>query len=101
MTKTVEIVTFRLNTGCNAQSFAKAAAGIEPFLRETGGMIHRTLSVDAEGLWTDHILWESEEAAQTAATAVMQHPSAATMMGMIDGPSAKMRHAALHLQQQE
>lgn len=100
MTKTVEIVTFRLNDGCTAQDFAKAAAGIEPFLRETGGMIRRTLSADADGLWTDHILWDSEEAAKSAAAAVMQHPAAGPMMAMIDGPSATMRHAVLHLQQE-
>ncbi|MEX0370612.1 MAG: hypothetical protein AB3N09_08275 [Tateyamaria sp.] len=100
MTKTAEIVTFRLLPGSDAQAFAKAAAEMEPFLKETGGMIRRDLSVDEDGLWTDHIIWTSLEVAKKAAAEVMQHPSAQPCMAMIDGPSAQMRHAQVHLQQE-
>ncbi|MEL7262342.1 MAG: hypothetical protein AAGK69_13250 [Pseudomonadota bacterium] len=100
MTLTAEIVTFRLIDGTDPATFAKAAAGMEPFLHATGGMIRRDLSVDADGLWTDHILWTSEAAAKTAAAAIMQAPAAAPFVAMIDGPTAMMRHATVHLQQE-
>ncbi|APX11735.1 hypothetical protein [Tateyamaria omphalii] len=100
MTTTAEIVTFRLLPGADATAFAKAAADMEPFLQETGGMICRHLSVDEDGLWTDHILWTSPEAAKKAAASVMEHPAAQPCMAMIDGPSAQMRHAQVHLQQE-
>ena len=100
MTTTAEIVTFRLLPGADPQAFAKAAADMEPFLQETGGMISRHLSVDDDGLWTDHILWTSLEMAKKAAAEVMQHPSAQPCMAMIDGPTAQMRHARVHLQQE-
>ena len=100
MTITAEIVTFRLNEGSDPQAFAKAAGDMEPFLKESGGMIRRTLSVDDDGLWTDHILWTSMDAAKAAAAKIMAHPAAGPFVAMIDGPSAKMRHAAVHLQQE-
>ncbi|KIC49207.1 hypothetical protein [Tateyamaria sp. ANG-S1] len=100
MTTTAEIVTFRLLPGSDPHAFAKAAADMEPFLQETGGMISRHLSVDDDGLWTDHILWTSLEAAKSAAAQIRQHPAAEPFVKMIDGPSASMRHAQVHLQQE-
>lgn len=100
MTKTAEIVTFRLTDGSDSKAFAQAAAAMEPFLKETGAMIRRDLSVDKDGLWTDYILWTSPEAARDAAARIMQDPAAGPFMSMIDGASARMRHAAIHLQQE-
>lgn len=98
MTTTAEIVTFRLIDGADPLAFTRAAAAMEPFLRDTGGMIRRDLSVDADGLWTDHILWTSAATAKAAAAAIMEDPAAGPFMSMIDGPSAVMRHAQVHLQ---
>lgn len=100
MTRTAEIVTFRLTDGCTPQAFADAAAAMEPFLRATGGFVRRDLSVDADGLWTDHILWQDAASARAAAAAIMETPAAGPFMAMIDGPSAVMRHATVHLQQE-
>ncbi len=88
-----EIVTFRLNEGTDAAAFAKAARALEPMLRASGDAITRTLSCDADGLWTDHITWTTMEAAKTAAEQIMSDPAAAPMMQMIAPDSVVMRHA--------
>ena len=98
MTTTAEIVTFRLAEGTDPSEFTKAAAAMEPFLKDTGAVIRRDLSVDKNGLWTDHILWTSAEAASAAAARIMQEPVAAPFMSMIDASSAQMRHASVRMQ---
>ncbi len=100
MTMTAEIVTFRLIEGSDTTAFRRAAADMEPLLRDAGGMIRRTLSVDADGLWTDHILWSSMDTAQAAAQQIMANPAAAPFMQMIDEPTAQMRHAMVQIQQE-
>ena len=100
MTTTAEIVTFRLLPQADPVAFARAAADLEPVLKQTGGMIRRTLSVDADGLWTDHILWTSRHVARTAAAEIMGHPAAGPFMAMIGAPTAQTRHAQVPLQQE-
>ena len=100
MTTTAEIVTFRLHPNADPGAFVSAARDMAPFLTKAGGMIRRDLSVDANGLWTDYILWTSLEAAKSAADQIMQQPAAAPFVAMIDGSSARMQHAAVHLQQE-
>ena len=100
MTQTAEIVTFCLTDGHTPDALAKAAAAMEPFLRAAEGFIRRDLSVDDAGLWTDHILWTDAAAAKAAAAAIMDAPAAGPFMAMIDGHSAVMRHATVHLQQE-
>ncbi|MBW4707941.1 hypothetical protein KX928_09095 [Roseobacter sp. YSTF-M11] len=92
-----EVVTFRLATGVAPEEFLKAANGIAPFLRASGAVISRTLSVDADGLWTDHITWTSMSAAKTAAQELMQRPEAMPMLKAIEEGSATMRHAPIML----
>ena len=98
MTKTVEIVTFRTHPQHSARDVHQAAAAMKGFLHQTGGMVQRTLSQDADGLWTDHILWNSMGEAQRAAAQIGTAPEAQAFIAMIDGPSVTMRHATLYLQ---
>lgn len=93
-----EIVTFRLADGADPQTFAAAAARMTPFLESTGAMTLRTLSQDADGLWTDHIIWTSMAAAKSAAEAMMAEPAAGPFMSMIDPDSVTMRHAPILFQ---
>ena len=90
-----EIVTFRLTEGADTTAFAKAADGMTPFLKGTGAVLSRTLSVDKDGLWTDHITWTSMQAALEAAEAMMQQPEAAPFMQMIAPETVHMRHAPI------
>ncbi|MGC3936646.1 hypothetical protein ACOTTU_02450 [Roseobacter sp. EG26] len=92
-----EVVTFRLAEGVERDVFLKAAGDIEPFLRASGAVISRTLSVDEDGLWTDHIVWTSMSAAKQTAEELMAHPEAMPMMQAIEEGSASMRHASIVL----
>ena len=79
----------------DATAFADAAGEMTPFLRNTGAVLSRTLSVDEVGLWTDHITWTSMKAATSAAEAMMQQPEAAPFMQMIAPDTVQMRHAPI------
>ena len=56
-TQVAEVVTFRLLDGADPAAFVSAAAAIDPILRKSGAVLGRTLSMDDDGLWTDHIVW--------------------------------------------
>lgn len=94
-TPVAEIVTFRLIQGTAPADFVHAARALEPLLRDTGHVRSRTLSVDPDGLWTDHIEWSSMAVAKQTAAAMMTDPAAAPMMQMIDPDHVQMRHAKI------
>ena len=95
-----EIVTFRLAAGTAPADFVTAARALDPMLRATGHVLHRTLSADEDGTWTDHILWTSLDVAKKTAEQIMSDPVAAPMMQMIDPNNVQMRHAAVHHRQE-
>lgn len=101
MTKTAEIVTFRLKSDATPEAFRDAMKAMEPFVeRHGGGIITRTLSCDDNGLWTDHVLWETSEAAQALAIAFMTAPETEVARDLIDETTVQMRYATVHLQQE-
>ena len=93
-----EIVTFRLKPEATVEAFLDAMAIMQPFIDRSGGMIGRTLSSDADGLWTDHVLWNSKEQAMALAEAFMTAPETEAARGLIDAATVTMRHAPVHLQ---
>ena len=93
-----EIVTFHLVPGTDPSDFIAAAEAMGPFLRGTGAMTGRTLSVDADGLWTDHITWTSLDAAIAAAEAMFARPEAQPFIAMIAQDGMTLRHAPISLQ---
>ncbi|MEQ3707814.1 hypothetical protein [Tateyamaria sp.] len=95
-----EVVTFRLIEGTDPATFVAAADDMGPFLRGTGAMVKRTLSVDDTGLWTDHITWTSLDAAKAAAAQMFEQPEAQPFMAMISPEGVDMRHAPIQLQQE-
>ncbi|MEO0391258.1 MAG: hypothetical protein AAF218_10010 [Pseudomonadota bacterium] len=98
MTKTAEIVTFRLAEGTDTQAFLAAAQAMTPFLQSTGAYLGRALSVDQDGLWTDHITWTDHSAALAAAEQMMTRPEGGAFMAHIDPGSVTMRHAAVQME---
>ncbi|MEM1074266.1 MAG: hypothetical protein AAF665_04475 [Pseudomonadota bacterium] len=90
-----EIVTFRLIDGADTAAFAEAANGMTGFLKETNAVSSRTLSCNADGVWTDHITWTSLSAAKSAASQLMAQPEAAPFISMIDGDTVQMTHAPI------
>jgi len=97
-TSVAEIVTFRLTPDTSSGDFITAAKNTDPFLRATGQVLSRTLSCDADGLWTDHITWRSMQAAQDSAAKAMQHPDFAPFLSMIAPQDMTMRHAPVLMQ---
>ena len=95
-----EIVTFRLVDGAKPTDFVTAAQALTPMLAATGHVKSRTLSMDADGTWTDHIIWTSMEVAKATAEQMMADPAAAPMMQMIDPENVQMRHAPIQYQQE-
>ena len=95
-----EVVTFRLVDGTDPAAFVAAAEAMGPFLRGTGALIHRTLSVDEDGLWTDHILWASKDTAIAASNAMFERPEARPFMAMIAQDGLVMRYASVQMQQE-
>ena len=94
-----EIVTFRLTGHAEVSAFLAAADQMQRLLKATGAMVQRTLSESDTGTWTDHIVWTSLAAAQTAAAELPQKPEAQPFMSLIDPGSVTMQHAKVHLQQ--
>ena len=87
-------------SGTDPATFVAAANGITPFLNATGAVLSRTLSVDATGLWTDHIVWTSMSAAKTAAADMMQQPEAEPFMALIAPQTVTLRHAPIRFAMQ-
>lgn len=93
----VEIVTFHLKADAEPADFLNAMEVMQPFVDRHGGVLSRTLSRDADGLWTDHVLWESEAKAMALAEAFMTAPETQAARDLIDGPTVQMRHAPVML----
>lgn len=93
-----EIVTFRLVQGSNPATFITNAQALEPFLRGTGALVHRTLSVDDTGLWTDHIVWTDQGAAQIASNQMFERPESKPFLAMIADKDMVFRYAPVQMQ---
>ena len=94
-----EIVTFRLKDGATPDAFLDAMHKMQPFVDRYGGLIGRTLSCDADGLWTDHVLWEDETKAMALANAFLTAPETEAARMLIDEQTVQMRHAPVLMQQ--
>ncbi|MEP5152659.1 hypothetical protein [Planktotalea sp.] len=94
---TIETVIFKLNKGESADGFAKAAEAITEFAERQKGFITRRLSRGEDGLWIDHIEWETLADAQAAAAKIGQEASLGPCMKAIDETSVVMHHTSLEI----
>lgn len=94
-TPVAEIVSFRLASGADEAAFIATATVVEDKLQSAGQMLARTLSRTEDGLWTDHVVWRSQEAANAAAQEVMQSADCAPFLAMIDSATVAMSHGAI------
>ena len=90
-----EIVVFRLLPDASEAAFIAEARAVEQALSVSDQMLSRTLSCTDQGDWTDHLVWASAQAAQTAAAEVMASNDCAAFMSMIDHDSVQMRHGTV------
>ena len=93
-----EIVTYRLNEGVSQADHLAAADATRAYLKDTGAVISRSLSVDENGLWTDYIVWTSHTAAKAAEAQALQRPEFGEFFAGMDESSATMRHAPIMMQ---
>ncbi|MBD0864860.1 MAG: hypothetical protein GDA36_04220 [Rhodobacteraceae bacterium] len=92
-----EIVTFRLNPDVTESQLVDAAKGTITYLDSTGAVISRSLSVDADGLWTDYILWTSMYAAKAAEELAVSRPEFGTFFSLMDENTVNLRHAPVRM----
>ncbi|MEQ9586781.1 MAG: hypothetical protein RJS97_02245 [Parvibaculaceae bacterium] len=98
MTKhTIETVTFKLNEGVTREAFAEAAQAITDFAQKQEGFVSRRLSCSDDGLWIEHVEWETLEAAQAASAQIGMEPTLEACMKAIDGPSVVLHHTTLEI----
>lgn len=98
MTKhTIETVTFKLNDGVTREAFAESAQAITDFAQKQDGFVSRRLSCSDDGLWIEHVEWETLEAAQAASAKIGQEPTLEACMKAIDGPSVVLHHTTLEI----
>lgn len=67
---TIETVTFHLKAGMRREEFAKAAQAMTTFAQKQDGFVSRRLPCSDDGLWIEHVAWETLEAAQAAAAQI-------------------------------
>jgi hypothetical protein len=91
-TTVAEIVRFRAAAGLADATLLAAAKGTEAALRQCPGFQTRHLTLDDTGQWTDIVLWDSPQAAQAGAEAMMRHPDFAPFMAAIDHSTLEMHH---------
>jgi hypothetical protein len=94
MSGLLEIATFHLVEGATVEAFA-ATDGIDSFLRAQPGFVGRWLAADADGLFTDVVLWQDEASAHAAMERFGDNPAALACMMQIDQASLAMQHLAV------
>ncbi len=87
----VEVTTFQLRAGVEAQDFEAAARAMQKgFLALQTGFLKRTLTVSQDGTWTDIVYWEDQESAEKAMQMAEQSELVMPFMEKIDFNSVKM-----------
>jgi hypothetical protein len=90
-----EIVTFRLLPGIDDAAFLTAARATEAPIARQPGFLHRTLSRDETGLWTDYVEWTDLASANAAAQAVMALPELGPFFAAVEPEGTVIRHAPI------
>ena len=82
----VEVTTFNLNTGVNANAFEVRDTEIEQdFASQQPGFLKRMSGVDTDGKYVIMVFWETLEDADASIEAFGADPTVADYFGMIDG----------------
>ena len=92
MSKTLEVVTFRLNTGVSEAEFRQAVAPVVTFLARQDGYVRFTLANKSDGSWVNCVEWRDLASAKAASEIVMTAPDCRAMMAAIDPSTVVMDH---------
>ena len=93
----IETVCFKLNKSASREDFTAAAREVSQWVKTRPGFVQRRLSCAEDGTWTDHIEWESMDAAREAAGAIGSAPETARFLAAIDGETVQLTHSELIL----
>ncbi|MFA5951033.1 MAG: hypothetical protein WC807_12200 [Hyphomicrobium sp.] len=96
--ETLELVTFKANSGVTADQMVAAALAVTPLLRNYDGFISRSFAAADGGTWIDAVYWRDRAAAEHAAKVVMQAPVAQAYFALIDQESMVFKHADIATQ---
>lgn len=98
MSTVLETVTFRLAPQASQQHFISASQPTMDWVRQQPGFVYRTLSCDDQGVWSDHVLWQTLDQAQAASDAFMGVFANSEFMALIDPGSVQMQHLTVRAQ---
>jgi hypothetical protein len=84
MPTAVEITTFRLTRGLTFDDFIAANADIDPWLRRQTGFVSRHICEREDGFVVDMLMWDSAEAAHSAAVGVTSEMGSSPVHASID-----------------
>lgn len=87
----IELVHFRTESIAD-DAFLRAAADIDRLLTREPEFKTRWLARKDDGEWIDFIVWDTMEAARSAAARIPRAPEAAAFMSPIVGASVRMGH---------
>lgn len=94
MTKTLELLTYRLNPGVTTAAYLALVEQTLPALHGQPGLLSRSLAHDGD-TWTEVVQWQSQAHADAAGAAIMADPRVAPLMAAIDPASLTMRFQPL------
>lgn len=93
MRDVMELARFCVHEGVELETVRAHAGDLDAWLRAQPGFVTRTLvGPDSEGWFTDIVRWRSHEQAHAAGARIMQEPSLAKFMALIDPARVQMSH---------
>lgn len=96
MSAVLESVTFRLAPEATVSAFTQASEVTFAWVRQQPGFVHRVLSCDETGQWSDQVLWVSMVQAQAASEAFMHNFGESAFMALMDPTTVQMQHTSVH-----
>ena len=88
----VEVVLYRARPDIADQQILEASDALQADLEGFPGYLRRRLMKTSDGLWVDTVDWESLAQAEAAAAAIMERPSAAGFMALVEESTIQMLH---------
>ncbi len=93
--KVIEAVRFKLADGITDDEFLKRVAPVNAWLNAQPGFVQRRLSCGPDGMWLDHLEWDSMADAQAASKALMENQDLVPFLQAVNPEGMEMRHEAL------
>ena len=88
----VEVVLYRTRPDISETQIIDASDALQMDLEDCPGYLSRRLLRTQDGLWVDMVEWLSLQQAEAAAAAIMERPSAAHFMALVEESSIQMLH---------